>query len=119
MALLEQARDKKLSNYTELFIPITTSPIAALLAAAGVADWLADTGKDLTRGEPVDVQIANGGHRIMVSTPLVIRPEQITSQYYQPPKPRWILTAKNGPAPTTVNVLDYEAERQHNNDYYN
>jgi hypothetical protein len=106
-----------MSNHTELSIPITTSPIAALLAATGVAGWLAATGKDLI-GDSIDVQIANGGHRIVVSTPSVIRPQQITSQYYQPPQLRWILTAKNSPAPTIVNVLDYEAERQHNSDYY-
>ena len=102
---------------TELSIPVTSSPIAALLAATGVAGWLADTGKDLI-GDPIDVQIANAGHRIVVSTPLAIQHDQITSKHYQPPQPRWILTAKNGPAPTSVNVLNYEAERQHNNEYY-
>jgi hypothetical protein len=106
-----------MSNPTELAVPITTSPIAALLAATGVAGWLADTGKDLA-GDPIDVQIANAGHSIVVSTASVVQPDQITSRHYQPPQPRWILTAKNGPAPTIVNVLDYEAERQHNSDYY-
>lgn len=106
-----------MSNQTEFSIPITTSPIAAQLAATGVASWLANTGKDLV-GDPIDVQIANAGHRIVVCTSLAIRHDQITSKHYQPPQPRWILTAKNGPAPTMVNVLDYEIERQHNSDYY-
>src|SRR6266545_6694871 len=94
-------------------VELTSSPIAALLAATGVAGWLADTGKDLT-GDPIDIQIANAGHRIVIGTPLAIRHDQIMSKHYQPPQPRWILTAKNGPAPTMVNVLDYEIERQHN-----
>jgi hypothetical protein len=106
-----------MSNQTEFSIPITTSPIAALLAATGVAGWLAATGKDLT-GASIDVQIANCGHGIVVSTASMIQPEQLTSEYYQPPQPRWILTAKNGPASAIVSVLDYEAERQHNSDYY-
>jgi hypothetical protein len=106
-----------MSNHTELSIPITTSPIAALLAATGVAGWLADTGKDLT-GDLIDVQIANVGHSIVVRTASVVQAEQIASKHYQPPQPRWILTTKNGPAPTMVNVLDYEVERQHNSDYY-
>ena len=37
--------------------------------------------------------------------------------YLQPSFP-WILTAKNGPAPKSVQILDYEHERQHNADYY-
>lgn len=106
-----------MSNQTEFVIPITTSPIAAVLAATGVANWLATTGKDLT-GDQIEVQIANLGHSIVVSTPLAIQHDQITFKHYQPAQPRWILTAKNGPTPKVVSVLNYEAERQHNSDYY-
>lgn len=102
---------------TQLCIPITTTPAAALLAAAGVAEWLSGLARDII-GDGVDLRIANAGHSIVVSTPTSLTPEQATVADYQQPLPRWIYTSKTGVPPEGVSVLDYEAEKQHNSDYY-
>jgi hypothetical protein len=102
---------------TQLIIPITTSPVAALLAAAGVAQWLADTARDLNDGKLVLVQIRHVGHSIVVTAPIDVTPEN-AGRFYQPPLCRWILTSKNGPAPADLPVIDYEDERRHNTAYY-
>lgn len=83
----------------------------------GIARWLEQTCIDLA-DETSNVRIANSGHSILVSTPLAISPENITTDHYQQPLPRWILTAKNGPAPQIADIIDYEGERRHNSDYY-
>src|SRR5262245_30180570 len=83
----------------------------------GVARWLEALGRDIT-GDGIDVDIANAGQGISVTTPVSITPEIVRLEHFHGPMPRWILTAKNGPAPAGVSVIDYEAERQHNSDYY-
>lgn len=102
---------------TQLSIPVTTSPAAALLAAAGVAEWLAGLAQDLT-GEGVDIRIANAGFSITVTTPVALTPQQVRPNHYQDPLPRWLFTAKTGAPPAGVPSLDYEGEKQHNSDYY-
>lgn len=106
-----------MSDATRFFVPVTTSSFAAQLAAMGIAKWLERAGTD-PNGDPPEVRIGHWGRSIMVSTPMAISPEIITADHYQRPLPRWILTAKNGPAPKIADVLDYEAEKQHNSDYY-
>lgn len=100
----------------QLIIPITTSPVAAMLAAAGAAQWLANTTRDLHGGELVPVHMCLAGHSILISSPVEVTPEQ-AGQHYQPPLCEWILTAKNGPAPDGLPVMDYEKEKQHNQQY--
>ena len=102
---------------TTLTIPITTTPVAALLAAAGVARWLANTTREMNAGELVPVSMRASGRSFVVTTPLDFTAEQ-AAQQYQPPLCRWILTAKNGPAPAGLQLIDYEREKQHNADYY-
>jgi hypothetical protein len=102
---------------TSLTIPITTTPVAALLAAAGVAQWMVNTARDINGGELIPVSLRAAGHSFVVTTPLVFTAEQ-AALHYQPPDCQWILTAKNGPAPTGLNIIDYEDEKQHNADYY-
>lgn len=107
-----------MQHSTQLFIPIISSPTAALLAATGIAEWLADLGERVTNA-PIQVHIADVGHSIVVQTPTELHPEKVNNAHYQRPLAKWILTAKNGPAPSdTVGIIDYEAERQHNADYY-
>lgn len=101
---------------TTLYLPVTTTPMAALLAAHGLAGWLAQLGKQVT-GDGIDVRVANQGHGIVVETPASLRPELVRPEHYQQPEPWWIFTAKNGPAPKGVRVLDYEAERARNAAY--
>ncbi len=102
---------------TQLCIPITTTPVAALLAGAGVAEWLDGLARNIT-DDGVDLRIANAGHSIVVSTPATLTTDQVTAAHYQEPLPRWIYTSKTGAPPAGVPVLDYEAEKQHNSDYY-
>ena len=102
---------------TTLYIPVTTTPMAALLAGHGLAAWLAQIGRDLT-GDAVDIRVANLGQGVTVSAPVAIHPEQVRHDHYQQPDLKWILTAKNGSAPDGVAVLDYEDERKHNTAYY-
>jgi hypothetical protein len=102
---------------TNLFIPVSTTPMAALLAGHGQAVWLTELGR-LVTGDRVDVRMANFGHSVAVTTPVELHPELVRPEHYQQPMLRWILTAKNGPAPKSVTVLDYEAERAHNTAYY-
>lgn len=87
------------------------------LAGHGLAVWLARTGTDVS-GETIDVRVAYQGRGIVVTTPATLRPEMVRPEHYQQPAISWILTAKNGPAPGNVDVLDYEAERRHNAAYY-
>ncbi|MBP1467334.1 hypothetical protein EYB53_016600 [Candidatus Chloroploca sp. M-50] len=102
---------------TQLCIPMTTTPVAALLAAAGVARWFADALRDIT-GDGGDVRIANAGHSIIVSTARVVSREQLRQVPYRDPTMRWIQTDKTGSPPADLPVLDYEAEKRHNSDYY-
>ncbi len=102
---------------TTLYIPVTTTPMAALLAGHGLAGWLAQLGKDVT-GDAVDVRVANLGQGVAVSASAALNPDQVRPNHYQQPDLHWILTAKNAPAPKGVAVLDYEAERKHNTAYY-
>lgn len=101
---------------TELIIPITTSPVAALLAAAGVAQWLSNTVRELNDGSPAAVQMRHAGHSFVISTQVSFTPEQ-AGQCYQPPLTKWILTAKNAPAPASLQIIDYEDEKRHNQEY--
>lgn len=102
---------------TTLYLPVATTPMAALLAGHGLAGWLSQLGKQVT-GDGIDVRVANLGHGIVVTTPATLHPELVRPEHYQQPEPWWILTAKNGPAPKGVRVLDYEAERARNTAYY-
>lgn len=102
---------------TTLYLPVATTPMAALLAAHGLAGWLAQLGRQVT-GDGVDVRVANQGHSIVVETSASLCPKLVCPEHYQQPEPWWILTTKNGPAPKGVRVLDYEAERAHNAAYY-
>lgn len=104
-------------NATQLIVPITTSPVAAVLAAAGVAQWLGNLGRQVT-GDIIDVRMAHVGSAIAVTTPTVLSPEQMRLEHYQNPLFKWIRTAKNGAAPQGIAIIDYEAERQHNAEYY-
>ncbi len=105
-----------MNTRTQLSIPIASSPLGAMLAGMGLADWVAGLGRDLT-GDGIDVQIANVGHSVVVSTPAELSPERVRVEDFSKPYP-WIRTAKNGPPPAGANTLDYEAERQHNADYF-
>lgn len=102
---------------TTLYIPVSTTPMAALLAGHGLAAWLSQIGKQVT-GDEVEVRAANQGHGVAVSTPAALGPELVRTEHYQRPLIRWVLTAKNGPAPDHVDLLDYESERRHNAAYY-
>lgn len=106
-----------MSNATRFFVPVTSSPFAAQLAAMGIARWVEGMETDPSADRP-EVRIENRGRDIVVSTPLAISAEIITVAHYQQPLPPWILTAKNGPAPSMTAIFDYEAEKQHNSDYY-
>lgn len=106
-----------MTDGTTFLIPVATSPVAALLAAAGTAAWLEDLGTQIT-GDGFDVRIANVGHGLVVSSPTPLTPAQVQATHYVGPIPRWVHTAKNGPPPTGSNPIDYEAERQHNSAYY-
>lgn len=105
-----------MNQHTQLIVPDLSSPFGTVLAATGIAEWLARLGYDVT-GSRIDVQIANRGDSIVVSTPTIVTPEQVQVDHYAPPI-AWIRTAKNGPTPAGVAEIDYEAERQHNADYY-
>lgn len=102
---------------TTLFLPVSTTPMAALLAGHGLGAWLAELGRLIT-GDMVEVRVANLGHGVTISTPVTLDPGQVQLEHYQQPQLQWILTAKNGPAPKGVRVLDYEGERTHNTAYY-
>lgn len=91
--------------------------MAALLAGHGLAGWLAQLGKALT-GDLVEVRVANTGQGVLINAQANLRPEAVRSVHYQQPAIKWILTAKNGPAPQGVPILDYEGERKHNTAYY-
>ena len=82
-----------------------------------MAVWLAELGTRVT-GERVSVRVAHLGHSVLVTTPTKLSPELVRLEHYQQPFVRWILTAKNGPAPGGVELFDYEAERTRNSRYY-
>lgn len=105
-----------MNSQTQLVVPALLSPFGAILAANGIAVWLQRLGQDVM-GSAITVQISNRGDAIVVSTPAVLTPEQVEINYYMKP-PLWIRTARNGTAPAGLDDLDYEAERQHNADYY-
>lgn len=100
-----------------LIIPASTSPMAALLGGHGLAAWLAELGQ-LVTGDQIEVRVADLGHGVAVSTPAALHPELVRLEHYQQPQIQWILTAKNGPAPKGVAVLNYEDERAHNAAYF-
>jgi hypothetical protein len=113
----DQGKEQQILNaLTQLSIPISSSLLSAILAGMGLADWLAGLGRDIT-GDGIDVQIANAGHSVVVSTTAVLSPEQVRLEHFAKPY-SWIRTAKNGAPPQGTNIFDYEAERQHNSDYY-
>lgn len=105
-----------MNSGTQLFIPITSSPFGANLAAMGVATWLEDLGQKVT-GQKISVWIANAGHSLCISTPATITPEQVQPHHYAQP-PVWIRTAKGGKPPVGANALDYEANRQRSSAYF-
>ncbi len=106
-----------MSDRTELHIPAPTSPFAALLAGVGVGMWLADLVRQLT-GDEGGVRIAAAGAGITVIAGAAVDPARVTIDHYRAPLPPWILTAKNGPPPPGIQILNYEEERQHNADYF-
>lgn len=109
-----------MSETTELYIPLVSSPIGALNAAQGLATWADDLARKLVGDmTEVPIEIANAGHAIVVRVHAAIDPGQVTMAHYSAPRPPWILTAKNGPPPQGLAVIEYEAERSHNSDYYN
>lgn len=101
---------------SQLFIPVLSSPFAAMLAASGVANWLTKLGSDVT-GRRIDVEIANRGDAIVINTSSVLAPEHVRTEHFASSLP-WIKTAKNGAPPPGLRVADYEAEKQHNSAYY-
>ncbi|MDW8147552.1 MAG: hypothetical protein RMJ48_14840 [Roseiflexaceae bacterium] len=103
-------------SHLELSLPITTSPFAALLAAFGVAKWLQATGKQAKGDEP-RIEVCNSGDRIIVRALEPLTPE-ILARAYPGSLAQWILTAKNGPAPSELSIFDYEAERKRNTEYF-
>jgi len=101
----------------ELSVPVTGSPVAALLAAFGVARWLESAARDLS-SDPLAIEIVHGGDRVILRVPSHITPDRIAAAGYQKPAFQWILTAKNGPAPAHLSIFDYEAERSRNTEYF-
>ena len=98
----------------ELVIPINASPVSALLAASGVARWIA--GAIRLHHEPAnDVRIRHAGHSLVVALPEGVTVEMLATLQQLCP---WLLTKNNGPAPTHLSIIDYEAERMHNQHYY-
>lgn len=102
---------------TTLYVPVTTTAFAALLAGHGLAGWLKNLSTDLL-GEGIDIRIANTGQSVAVTVAGTLRPDMVRDEHYHDPDIGWILTAKNGPAPKGIKIIDYEAERQHNAAYY-
>ncbi len=108
-------KENKVPNL-ELSLPITTSPFAALLAAFGVAKWLQVAGMH-ANGDAPEVEVCNGGDRIIVRTLEPLTAETL-AKTYPGSLAQWILTAKNGPEPSGLSVFDYEAERKRNAEYF-
>lgn len=106
-----------MSGGVELRLPVLTSPFAALLAGVGVGTWLADLVQQLT-GDESGVRVAAGGGGIIVSAGAAVDLARVTTDHYRDPLPPWLRTAKNGPPPPRIQILDYEAERRHNADYF-
>jgi hypothetical protein len=105
-----------LNPQTQFIVPALSSHFGAILAAMGIATWLEQLGHDVT-GDHIDIQIADRGDAIVITTPAALTPQQVQANHYVRP-PRWIRTAKNGATPARLSEIDYEAERQHNADYY-
>ena len=102
---------------TDLMLPITSSPLATLLAANGVARWLADACHDLAGDNDRSViAIAYNQQCVTLTVDCALQPSQLTR--YAPPLPKWLQTSKTGPAPHGLVRFDYEAERQRNAQYY-
>lgn len=99
-------------------LPVITTPFAALLAGHGLARWVASLAAQLEPTEPPLIHVAFRGQSVTVSTSVDLNMSQITTAHYQQPLIDWILTSKNGPAPKHVGVIDYDAERQRNQAYY-
>jgi hypothetical protein len=93
-----------------------TSPVAALLAAAGGAAWLSHFGERVT-GQLIDVRTAHRGAMVTVESSVTLTPSQALPEHFETGY-RWIQTAKNGTPPSDVQVIDYESEREHNARYY-
>lgn len=107
-----------MSGLTQLHFPAVTSPFASLLAGHGAARWLAALCEQIT-GEEVDVRIASDGAGVAIRANATISPQQVRVEHYSAPLPPWLLTTKNGPPPNgSPLVIDYEAGRRNNSDYY-
>lgn len=104
-----------MSPPTQLFIPIETSPLSATLAAMGGARLLYDLAQRIN--PDATVRIANRGTGLVVTVNATITPEQIKSRHFAPLVP-WISTARTAAPPAGSIRVDYEAERQHNAEYY-
>lgn len=102
---------------TRLYIPVTTTPFAALLAGHGLAVWLAELGYQIS-GDMIDIHVGFTGQAVVLTSPFALDPQQVQLSHYQQPIPQWILTAKNSPAPDGVKVLHYDDERTSNTAYY-
>jgi hypothetical protein len=104
-----------LTAQTQLIVPIDASPFSAALAAAGVAALLDDLAKRMYGS--ATIRIANNGAAFTVTADAVVSPEHVQLSHWTPLLP-WIGTAKTGAVPRDTNVIDYEAEKQHNAEYY-
>jgi hypothetical protein len=100
---------------TQLIIPVESSAFAATLAAMGVAAWLDSLKQQIA--PDATIRIANRGFALVVTVDDEITPQQVMPAHYTP-LVRWIATAKTGTPPEGSNVLNYEAEKQHNAEYY-
>ncbi len=104
-----------MSPPTQLLIPIESSTFAATLAAMGLAGWLHGIAQQIA--PDATVRIADHGSTLAITCDVAITPEQIKPTHYTP-LVRWIATAKTPPPPDGSNPLIYEAEKQHNAEYY-
>jgi len=105
------------SHSLELSFPVVTSPFAALLAAFGATRWLEAAGKAALGDEP-DVEIVNGGEWIVVRVLSQLTSHDL-ARNYPGALVQWILTSKNGPAPPSIGIFNYEEERKRNEEYFN
>lgn len=107
--------ESTVSPPTQLIIPVESSAFAATLAAMGVAAWLDGLKQDIA--PDATIRIAYRGFALVVTADVEITPQQVKPAHYGP-LVRWIATSKTGTPPDDSNPLDYEAEKQHNADYY-
>lgn len=100
---------------TQLVIPIDVSLFGAALAAAGLAAWLDDTATRLYGS--TTTRIANTGAALVVTSNVIITPHQVQPAHFGSLL-RWIGTTNTDAPPIGSNPIDYEAEKQHNAEYY-